>query len=143
MIHFDTSFLVDLLRERRRKQPGPAHRCLDELPGGEEGRASLHAVCELHAGAALAQDPASERRRVQRIVGVLSVAIPDEEEFPRTYGRLLAELQRAGTPVGVMDLLIATAAVRDSAPLVTGNPKHFRLIRELEVVTYRSDRRSP
>jgi predicted nucleic acid-binding protein len=35
-----------------------------------------------------------------------------------------------------MDLLIATAAVVDGAPVVTGNPKHFERVPGLEVVSY-------
>ena len=36
----------------------------------------------------------------------------------------------------LVDLLIATAALLDGAPLLTGNPKHFERVPELEVATY-------
>lgn len=42
----------------------------------------------------------------------------------------------AGRLISTMDLLIATAAVLDGAPIVTGNPKHFERIPDLDVVTY-------
>jgi predicted nucleic acid-binding protein len=35
-----------------------------------------------------------------------------------------------------MDLLIATAAVVDGAPIVTRNRKHFERVQGLEVVSY-------
>ena len=136
MIHFDTSYLVDLLRERQRDERGPAHGLLEGLPAEEEGCLSVHALCELLIGVELAQQPARERERVRHLVSSLSVALPDEDVFPETYARLLAHVQRRGTPVATMDLLIGTAAVQASAPLVTRNPQHFRPIPDLEVRTY-------
>lgn len=136
MIHFDTSFLVDVLRERRRRALGPANELLESLADDEEGCLSIHALCELLVGVELAADPSRERERVQRLVEALSVALPDEETFPDTYARLLAQVQRRGTPVATMDLLIGTAAVQASAALVTRNPRHFRPIPGLDVRTY-------
>ena len=57
MIHLDTSFLVDLLREQARSRPGPASRQLDAMLD-EELWLSVHAACELFAGAEGAERPA-------------------------------------------------------------------------------------
>lgn len=65
----------------------------------------------------------------------VSIALPDEE-FAPTYARLLAALRARGRSVATMDLLIATAAVCDGAPLVTRNPRHFLPVPGLKVVTY-------
>lgn len=59
-----------------------------------------------------------------------------DETFAPTYSRLLADLRRAGQPIGTRDLLIATAAVRDEAPLVTRNAQHFDRVPGLELVEY-------
>ena len=50
MTHLDTSFAVDLLREARRRRPGPAMALRARLED-EEVSVSVHAVCELLAGA--------------------------------------------------------------------------------------------
>lgn len=131
MIHFDTSFLIDRLRERKRGEDGPATRLLATIPGERVACASVHVVCELYAGVALSR---RERSQVESLLTSLSVVTPDES-FAPTYGRLLAESTRAGTTVSTMDLLIGTAAVCASAPLVTGNPRHFRRIPGLEVLS--------
>lgn len=136
MIHFDTSFLVDVLRERRRGVNGPARQLLEGLPDDEEGCLSVYALCELLVGVALAPDATRERGRVERLVGAMSVVLPDEEQFPDTYARLLTDLQRRGSRVATTDLLIGTAAVLATAPLVTRNPSHFRPIAGLDVHTY-------
>lgn len=135
MIHFDTSFLVDLLREERRAEGGPAHELLAGLASEEQACASIHVVCELHVGIALSARPDDERRRVERLLSTLSVVVPDDT-FPPTYARLLATLRARGAMLATMDLLIGTAAVCASSPLVTRNPGHFRRIPGLEVLTY-------
>ena len=59
MIHCDTSFVVHFLRETSRDDPGPATALLDSLPP-EDLAVSVFAVCELLAGAALAQRGAAK-----------------------------------------------------------------------------------
>lgn len=135
MIHFDSSFVVDLLRERRRRQEGKAHKLLRTLPGAEEAALSVHAVCELYVGIVLAPDSSGERGRVEDLLATLSVAKPDDT-FPEIYARLLTELQGRGTTIATMDLLIGSAAVQAQAPLVTRNPRHFRPIPGLRVIAY-------
>lgn len=134
MIHLDTSYLVDLLREVSRGEEGPASAVLDDL-GDEELGVSIHVVCELRAGAELSVDPAAERWRVEALVAPLALAIPDER-FAGTYGRLLAELRRRGEGISTMDLLIATAAVVDGASLVTRNAREFERVPGLHVLSY-------
>lgn len=134
MTHLDTTFLVDLLRERRKKIEGPATRKLDEL-ADESLAVSLHAACELRAGAELSSEPSGERERVEALLRPLGVLLPDER-FAGEYGGLLAELTRRGEAIGVMDLLIATAAVLDGASIVTRNARHFERVPGLTVVSY-------
>ena len=134
MIHLDTSFAVDLLREARRRRPGPAMALRSSLEH-EVVSICVHAVCELLAGAELSASPAEERRRVLALCDAVNVVYPDER-FAPAYGHLQASLQRTGRLVGTMDLLIATAAIVDSAPLVTRNEKEFRRVPGLRVIEY-------
>ena len=84
MIHLDTSFLVDLLREEARGKPGAASRLLDRL-GDEEIAVSVFVACELMAGAELSSHPQRERRNVERLCSGLTIEFPDER-FAPTYG---------------------------------------------------------
>lgn len=133
MIHLDTTFLVDLLREAR-KGSGPATTLLESLQE-QDLSISIHALCELYAGAELSSDPPREKQAIQRICGALDIRYPDEK-LPQLYGRLLALLQRSGKTISTMDLLIATSALLDGAPLVTRNLDHFRRIPGLEALSY-------
>jgi tRNA(fMet)-specific endonuclease VapC len=49
------------------------------------------------------------------------------------YARIRTELERLGTPIGNMDLLIACHAVAEQATLVTNNVKHFSAVTGLRV----------
>jgi tRNA(fMet)-specific endonuclease VapC len=49
------------------------------------------------------------------------------------YARIRTELERSGTPIGNMDLLIACHAVAEQATLVTNNVRHFRAVPGLRV----------
>lgn len=135
MIHLDTTFLVDLLREQRRGRLGPASAYLETLADDEVLSVSVHAVCELMAGAFAAGARADESNHLGRLMEALVVHYPDERFAPR-YGRLLASLRAAGRSIDAMDLLIATAAIIDGAPLVTRHARHFAEIPGLATVGY-------
>lgn len=98
MIHVETSFLVDLMREAARGESGPATRFLESRPEEVLG-ASVFVFCELAAGAELARDTTRERERVARLMESLETVNPDEA-FATTYGRFLARMQRAGCRSG-------------------------------------------
>ena len=135
MTHLDTSFLVDLLRERRRDEFGPASECLEALPDDEVLAVSVHVVCELMAGASQAGAPRGEMERLSQLCNSLLIRYPDER-FAAAYARLLTSLLRGGSAIGTTDLLIATAAVLDGGTLVTRNRRHFAKVPGLDVSAY-------
>jgi len=134
VIHFDTSFVVDLMREASAGEQGPARALLGSFRQ-DEVAISLFVACELAAGVALAGRADEERARVQRVCASLRVAYPDEG-FPDSFGGILRSLKRSGRNVGTMDILIATAAIREKARLVTRDQKDFLDIPDLELIAY-------
>lgn len=134
MIHLDTSFVIDLMREQARQRPGRATAFLEAHAGDQLG-ASVFAICELEAGAARASRPDRERARLRTVVQTLSIAYPDER-FAPIYGDLLRRVHASGHSVSVMDLLIATSTLADDAELVTAKQKHFAQIPDLRLLPY-------
>jgi len=49
------------------------------------------------------------------------------------YARIRAQLERAGTPIGAMDLLIAAHALANDSVLVTNNAREFARVPGLAV----------
>ncbi len=64
-------------------------------------------------------------------------SVAPSETFAARYGDTLVQIQRASKSISAMDLLIATAALEAGAPLLTGNRKHFEVVPDLTVLTYR------
>ena len=134
MIHLDTSFLIDLLREVGRERPGAASAFLHQLMDEELG-ISVFVACELFAGVELSTESTREMQKVQRLCNAFQVTYPDER-FPLTYGKLLAQLERNRQKISAMDLLIATTALTAEASLVTRNVKDFSRVPGLRLIHY-------
>jgi len=135
VIHLDTTFLVDFLREQRRDRFGPASTFLEGLPEDDVLGVSVHVLCELMTGVHAAGAPEGEADRLSRLSEALVVRYPDER-FAAEYGRLVSRVRASGKSVDTMDLLIATAAILDRAPLVTRNARHFSKVPGLVVEKY-------
>jgi tRNA(fMet)-specific endonuclease VapC len=135
MIHLDSSFLIDLLRETVRVRPDGALDFIEGVEDNETLAVSVHVVAELRAGAELSRKPLKEHEELDRLLSGLLIVHPDST-FATAYGRLLAAIQRSSRPIATMDLLIATAALQDDAPLVTRNLKDFSRVPGLRVLEY-------
>lgn len=135
MIHLDSSFLIDLLREQVRQRTGPAFDCIEFFDPNEVLAVSVHVVCELRAGAELAKRPLAEHETLDGLLSGLLVVYPDER-FGAAYGRLFAATSRRATPMSAMDLLIATSALLDDAAVVTRNVKAFARVPGLRLIEY-------
>lgn len=135
MIHLDSSFLIDLLREHVRERPGPAFGCIESLDPGEVLGISVHVACELRAGAELSRRVLAEHEALDHLLSGLQIAYPDER-FAPAYGRLFAATSRRGSRMASLDLLIATAATLDDAALVTRNVKDFARVPGLRLLEY-------
>lgn len=123
----DTNICIYVIRRR------PAHvfeRFRKEGP--ERIGISSISVCELRFG----------MEKSQRIEENL-VAL-DEFLYPlslydfgvlgaRVYGKLRANLERQGTPIGSLDTLIAAHALSLGATLVTNNTREFERVPELKL----------
>ena len=69
---------------------------------------------------------------VRVIMGKLSIISFDDSQS-ELYGKIRLELEKSGTPLGDMDMLIAAAALSAGAILVTHNTKYFSKIKGMKV----------
>lgn len=134
MIHLDTSFAVDLMRERQRERHGPATKFVEQM-ADEEFAISVFAAAELWTGVYRSVRRAHEQRAVTDLLGSLTVVMADSR-FPERYGEVAARLAQGGTTVATMDLLIGTVALVEDATLVTANEAHFSKVPGLRVIGY-------
>jgi tRNA(fMet)-specific endonuclease VapC len=98
---------------------------------GETLNVSVITAAELRFGAEKAARP----KLTELVDAYLDrIAILDwTNEVTRHYTRIRSQLERSGTPIGNMDLLIASHAVSQGMIVVTNNLKHFSNVSGLKV----------
>ena len=69
---------------------------------------------------------------VSTVMGKVSIVNFDDSQS-ELYGKIRLELEKTGTVIGDMDMLIAAAAFSSGAILVSHNKKHFSKIKGLKV----------
>lgn len=74
-------------------------------------------------------------RSVRRLETFLSAVAQEEvlifdEADAELAGRIVGDLDRSGTPIGVADPMIAAIAINQDLELITGNSSHFEHIRK-------------
>jgi len=92
---------------------------------------ALSVVTEMELRYGLARNP---RLRVGPLVEEFLAGItilPLTSDVARIYGRIRAELEAGGTPIGPLDLMIAAQAAALKVTLVSNNLTEFRRIRGL------------
>jgi len=87
-------------------------------------------VCELQFGVSNSSQPEKNQRALTEFLGPLEIL-----DFPATaavvYGEIRTRLQRAGTPIGNYDLLLAAHALHRDLTLVTNNIREFARVPDL------------
>ena len=91
-------------------------------------------VGELYFGAEKKNWGRRKREQLETTLQKFAVVSYDHE-IACSYGRLVAERERKGAPIGPNDAWIAACAIRHHVTLVTHNPKHFENITSLEIIT--------
>ena len=64
------------------------------------------------------------------------VILPFDMDAAVVYGKIRAILERQGTPIGGMDMLIAAQAIAHDFTLITNNLKEFERIHTLKCETW-------
>lgn len=123
----DTNIISDVIRS----PDGIVARHLEELGPRAAIVTSIIVAAELHYGCAR-KGSAKLRARVGEILATIPI-MPLECPADSRYGRIRAELEGVGKPIGMNDLLIASHALALGLTLVTDNMREFSRIRGLKV----------
>ena len=122
----DTNIVSGLVRNPQGVAAGKIARV------GEDAVAtSIIVAAELRYGAAK-EASARLSRQLDAVLGVIET-LPFEAPADARYGELRATLEKAGTPIGANDLLIASQALALDMVLVTDNVREFKRVRGLRM----------
>lgn len=89
-------------------------------------------LAELEHGIAKSDYPEKNRVSLAKFLTILNV-LPFDEAAAREYGKICAYLQKKGTPIGTMDMLIAGHARSKDYTIVTNNVREFERVAGLKI----------
>ena len=87
----------------------------------------------------------AEKRRSKRLHRLIDTFVATVDVVPfdavaaASFGRLCADLESGGAPIGVLDTLIAAHAMSLNLTLVSNNTKHFTRVKGLKTLNCRHD----
>ncbi|MBV8534665.1 MAG: type II toxin-antitoxin system VapC family toxin [Alphaproteobacteria bacterium] len=120
----DTNVVSDLVRN-------PQGRVTEQIRKVGEAQVctSIIVAAELRYGAAKRRSPRLANQ-LDVVLGALEI-VPFEAPADAVYGRLRAQLEQIGQPIGANDLLIAAQAIALGYTVVTGNEREFARVGDL------------
>jgi tRNA(fMet)-specific endonuclease VapC len=96
---------------------------------------SCMTLSELQYGVSKSSRPEQNQMALAQFIAPLEI-VPFDEEAARCYGGLRVHLERHGTPIGSLDMLIAAHALSIACTLVTNNEKEFVRIPNLKIANW-------
>ena len=130
MVMLDTNICIYIIKQ---KPPEVLKRFLDYQVG--EIAISSITLAELRYGVAKSHYREKNAKALDDFILPLEI-LPFDEEATRSYGEIRASLEKAGAPIGSMDLLIAAHAVSQGVTLVTNNTREFERVLGLNTVNW-------
>ena len=128
----DTDVCITIIKNR----PGPMRIRLCRLSPDEVGISSI-VTAELWFGVALSQKKKQNQAALKDFLDYATILNWPYEACP-IYGQIRTVLQKKRTPIGAMDMLIASHALLLDAILVTNNTKKFSRVPDLKIENWLS-----
>lgn len=123
----DTDICSHVIRDR----PVSLRAKMNSVPLAEQAISAV-TYAELMFGVARSSNPSINREIVSSFVAHLAVFAWDAQAAEH-YADIRAFTERAGTPIGAMDLMLAAHARSRDMTVVTNNTRHFAKVPGLRV----------
>ena len=89
-------------------------------------------LSELIYGASKSSKPEQNKMALTQFVAPMEI-LPYDDEAAQYYGDIRTHLEKQGTPIGSLDMLIAAHALSIACTLITNNEKEFIRIPNLKI----------
>lgn len=126
----DTNICIFLIKNK----PESVAAHFKKLVLGDVGISSI-TLAELHCGVEKSQQKEKNRQALDYFLLPLEICFFDDQAA-HDYGITQAELEKKGTPIGPLNLLIAAHAKSLKLTLVTNNTKEFSRVHGLKLVDW-------
>ena len=123
----DTNTCIYIINK---KPPSAVDKIRSKHP--DEVSISTITIAELEYG--VYRSKHADQNRIALLEFLVPFVILDfDQSAAAVYGSVWASLERKGTPIGPMDLLLAAQALSQQLILVTNNEKEFRRVAALRI----------
>ncbi len=95
---------------------------------------SIISMAELYEGVFYAYDPERDEARLLDFLRGYSVVQLDDD-ICRIFAHERGRLRAAGTPIGELDLLLGSTALRYGLTLLSNNRRHFERLEGLNIIS--------
>lgn len=111
---------------------------VEAMRGANPGDIAVSVVteAELRTGAAKSSAPMKNLHVLEGFLAPLTI-LDFTSQDTVVYAQVRAKLERAGTPIGPLDTIIAAQAVARDMTLVTNNEREFRRVSGLRVENWK------
>lgn len=123
----DTNICIHIIK----KKPPSVLAKFNEYQTGEIAISTI-TIAELEYGVQKSTNPSGNAKALEKFLLPLEI-IDFDRAAANAYGEIRANLEKQGTPIGGMDMLIAAVAIANELTLVTNNLKEFSRITDLKV----------
>lgn len=89
-------------------------------------------LAELQHGVEKSMNPEKNSMALLQFLSILDI-LPFDDLAAVEYGKICAYLQKRGTPIGTMDMLIAAHAKTENLIIVTNNVREFERVPNLKI----------
>lgn len=123
----DTNICIYIIKKK------PPH-VIERFKQTELSEISISAITlsELLYGVSKSLNPAQNQIALAQFLSPLEI-LPYGDDAAQYYGGLRSYLEKQGTPIGALDMLIAAHALSASCTLITNNEREFTRIPELKI----------
>ncbi|ACM20572.1 toxin, PIN family [Geotalea daltonii FRC-32] len=126
----DTNICIYIIKQ----QPDTVLKHFLEYEIGDIGISSI-TLSELRYGVAKSAHREKNAKALDEFIIPLEVVAYDEAAA-HVYGDIRSTLEKAGSPIGSMDMLIAAHAVSLGIPLVTNNTREFLRVPSINLLDW-------
>ena len=127
LLMLDTNICIYIIKQK-------PIRVLDRFKKAEISEITISSITlsELLFGVSKSSKPEQNLMALTQFVAPLDI-LPYGDEAAQYYGELRAHLEKQGTPIGSLDMLIAAHALSISGTLITNNEKEFNRVPNLNI----------
>ena len=126
----DTNMCIYIIKQKPKK----VINNFKKLSFSEVGISSI-VLSRLEYGVVKSTKPTQNRLALTQFLAPLEI-LPYDDIAAFYYGKLRAHLQKMGTPIGTLDMLIAAQTLSVGCSLVTNNASEFQRVPRLKILNW-------